>query len=69
MDIANVKLVNPSRRKQRTRFLVTYKVNILTNADDDLAWFRQNDRTSYLKCFDLVRDVAKNPRIGLGKPE
>lgn len=51
------------------RFLVTYKVNILTNADDDLAWFRQNDRTSYLKCFDLVRDVAKNPRIGLGKPE
>ena len=46
-----------------------YKVNILANADDDLSWFRQNDRTSYLKCFDLVREVAKNPRTGIGKPE
>ena len=48
---------------------MTYKLNILANADEDLSWLRKNDRTSYLKCFDLVRDVAKDPRSGLGKPE
>jgi toxin YoeB len=34
-----------------------------------LDWFRKNDRKSYSKCFDLVRDVLKHPREGLGKPE
>ena len=48
---------------------MTYKINILANADEDLSWLRKNDRTSYLKCFDLVRDAAKDPRSGLGKPE
>lgn len=48
---------------------MTYKINILENADDDLAWFRKNDRTSYVKCFDLVREVAQAPRLGTGKPE
>ncbi len=48
---------------------MTYKINIFENADDDLAWFRKNDRTSYVKCFDLVREVAKHPRTGTGKPE
>ena len=41
---------------------MTYKINILANADEDLSWLRKNDRTSYLKCFDLVRDAAKDPR-------
>lgn len=31
---------------------MTYKINILENADDDLAWFRKNDRTSYVKCTE-----------------
>ncbi|MGD2088397.1 MAG: Txe/YoeB family addiction module toxin [Candidatus Aminicenantes bacterium] len=48
---------------------MTYKINILKNADKDLDWFRKNDRKNYLKCFDLVRDLMKNPREGLGKPE
>jgi len=48
---------------------MTYKINILPKADDDLNYFRRNDRTSYVKCFDLVRDIAKNPRVGMGKPE
>ena len=48
---------------------MTYKINILRNADDDLAWFRKNDRTTYIKCFDMLRDVTKNLRAGLGKPE
>ena len=48
---------------------MTYKINILANADEDLTWPRKNDRTSYIKCFDLVRDVAQNPRTGVGKPE
>lgn len=48
---------------------MTYKINIVANADEDLEWLRKNDRVSYVKCFDLVRDVVKNPRTGLGKPE
>lgn len=48
---------------------MTYKINILKNADEDLAWYRKNDRKSYVKCFDLVRDIMKQPRMGLGKPE
>lgn len=50
-------------------FLVTYKVNILDNADDDLNWYRKKDKTSYIKVFDLVRELIKDPRIGTGKPE
>ena len=48
---------------------MTYKVNILSSADKDLDWFRQKDRKNYMKCFALVRDLIKNPRQGLGKPE
>ena len=48
---------------------MTYKLNILKNANKDLAWFRQHDRTSYIKCFDFVRAVIEPPRTGTGKPE
>ena len=46
-----------------------YKITIVKKAQDDLAWFRRNDKSSYLKCFDLVRDLIENPRTGIGKPE
>ena len=48
---------------------MTYKINILKNASDDLDWFSKNDRTSYVKIFDLVRELMANPRSGTGKPE
>jgi toxin YoeB len=48
---------------------MTYKINILKNADEDLEWFRKNDKNSYIKCFDLVRELINNPRSGSGKPE
>jgi toxin YoeB len=48
---------------------MTYKLNILKNANKDLDWFRKHDRTSYIKCFDLVRAVIEAPRTGTGKPE
>jgi toxin YoeB len=48
---------------------MTWKVRILENAQEDLDWLRKNDRTSYIKCFDLVREVMENPRTGTGKPE
>jgi len=48
---------------------MTYKISILKQADSDLDWFRKNDKTSYLKCFDLVRATLENPREGIGKPE
>ncbi len=44
-------------------------VLILSKAEADLGWFRQHDRTIYVKCFDLVRELALNPRQGTGKPE
>jgi toxin YoeB len=46
-----------------------YRTIIVKKAQDDLGWFRQNDRRSYVKCFDLVREVMENPRTGTGKPE
>ena len=48
---------------------MTYKINILKNASDDLDWFSKNDRTSYLKIFDLVSELLENPCIGTGKRE
>ena len=46
-----------------------YKVKILEKAQTDLDWLRRNDRTSYIKCFDLVREIIVHPREGTGKPE
>lgn len=48
---------------------MTYKINILDLANEDLDWFRRNDKTSYIKCFDLVRELYENPRSGTRKPE
>ncbi|SLM33117.1 Addiction module toxin, Txe/YoeB family [Desulfamplus magnetovallimortis] len=48
---------------------MTYKLNILKNANDDLNWFRKHDRKNYIKAFDLVRETIENPRSGIGKPE
>ena len=48
---------------------MTYRILILKKAEADLAWFRKNDRRSYLKCFDLIRDISLHPRKGIGKPE
>ncbi len=48
---------------------MTYKINILSNAEDDLEWFRNKSKKDYLKCFDLVRAAAIAPRNGIGKPE
>lgn len=48
---------------------MTWKILILAKAESDLDWFRRHDRQLYLKCFDLVRDIANNPRQGIGKPE
>lgn len=46
-----------------------WRVLILPKAENDLAWFRQHDRTNYVKCFDFVRELAQNPHQGTGKPE
>lgn len=46
-----------------------YKITIVKNAQHDLEWFKCNDRSSYIKCFDLVRELITNPRDGIGKPE
>ena len=48
---------------------MTYKIRILENAQEDLEWFRRNDKTSSIKCFDRVREIVKDPRTGTGKPE
>jgi hypothetical protein len=38
-----------------------YKVFFVEKAQSDLDWFRKNDKNSYLKCFDLVRELMLNP--------
>lgn len=48
---------------------MTYKINILDNANTDLIWFRRKDKSSYIKIFDLIREIMIDPRIGTGKPE
>ena len=48
---------------------MSWKVLILAKAEKDLAWFRRHDRSCYIKCFDLVREIGKDPRSGTGKPE
>ena len=47
---------------------MTWKILILQKAEKDLDWFRRHDRKLYLKCFDLVRDIANDPRQSIGKP-
>jgi toxin YoeB len=46
-----------------------YRILILKKAQADLDWLRKNDKASYLKSFDLVRELIENPRHGTGKPE
>lgn len=46
-----------------------YKILIHQNAHEDLQWFRKNDKNSYIKSFDLLREISVNPREGTGKPE
>lgn len=48
---------------------MTCKIKILPNAKDDLDWLRKNGKSSYLKAFDLVRELLEEPRHGKGKPE
>ena len=35
----------------------------------DLKWLRKHDRRTYIRCFDLIRDLFDDPRTGIGKPE
>ena len=46
-----------------------YGIIIVKKAQSDLDWLRRNDKTSYIKCFDLVRELMDDPRVGTGKPE
>ena len=48
---------------------MNWKILILDKAEKDLSWFRRHDRKHYLKCFDLIRAIAHDPRAGVGKPE
>lgn len=46
-----------------------YRITIVKKAQNDLDWFRRNDKSSYIKCFDLVGELMDNSRVGTGKPE
>ncbi len=46
-----------------------WRTRILKKADNDLAWFRKHKKAYYLKCFDFIREIVKEPRRGTGKPE
>ncbi len=48
---------------------MTWGINILHQAEDDLSWYRENDKNRYVKCFNLIRSISSNPKDGIGKPE
>jgi len=48
---------------------MTYKINFTHQAKEDLDWLRRNDKSSYIKCYDLAREIIDSPREGTGKPE
>jgi toxin YoeB len=48
---------------------MSHRIEISPLAERDLQWFREHDRALYVKCFDLTRALAENPREGIGKPE
>lgn len=54
---------------QLRKYLVTYKINVLENANNDLNYLRRNDKNSYIKVFDFIREMMIDPRSGTGKPE
>ncbi|MGM0623942.1 MAG: Txe/YoeB family addiction module toxin [Campylobacterota bacterium] len=41
----------------------------LEQANKDFNHLRRNDKNSYIKVFDLVREIMVNPREGTGKPQ
>jgi len=47
----------------------SWKICILEKAEQDLLWFRKHQKPYYIKCFDLLREIAIDPRQGTGKPE
>ena len=50
-------------------FSMTFKIFILPTAEKDLNWYRNNDKKLYIKSFDLIRAISKDPRTGIGFPE
>ena len=48
---------------------MTWKINLKSQAESDLAWFYKHDRQLYEKCCNLIRDIANDPFTGIGKPE
>jgi len=48
---------------------MNWNISILPKAEKDLAWFRRHEKPYYVKCFDLIREIVRNPREGTGRPE
>ena len=48
---------------------MNWRLLILDKAEADLQWFRQKDRRAYVKAFDLIREISRDPAEGTGKPE
>jgi len=40
-----------------------------TTAFEDLAWWIQQDRNKALRIVSLIKEVQREPFIGIGKPE
>ena len=48
---------------------MSWNLRINEQAEKDLKWFRKNNKSLYVKCFDLTRAVLENPYEGIGRPE
>ena len=48
---------------------IKWTLSLSSDAEKDLKFFGNNNKRLYLKCFDLLRDILKDPEKGIGKPE
>jgi len=47
-----------------------FKIKLTDNALNHIEYFKKNrDKTILSRIFSLIKDIQKNPYIGLGKPE
>ncbi len=49
--------------------MTSWTVNLNTQAQKDLNWFRRHNKKLYVRCYKLTMAVEKNPFKGIGKPE
>lgn len=48
---------------------MNYKLKILKLAIEDIKQLEKSNPKLYLRCAELIKQIAETPRSGIGKPE